>query len=87
MYLSQLILLKGTILFKKSINFFSTTYVTMKNPFSDYLKLLDTFTHEEKINDLNTRINKFATDKHIANIKGNRSERIKELKHIKNTSL
>ena len=48
MYLSQLILLKGTILFKKQINVLSTTYVTMKNPFSDYLKLLDTFTHEKK---------------------------------------
>ena len=44
----------------------------MKNPFSDYLKLLDTFTHEKKINEINTRINKLTTDKHIANIKDNR---------------
>ena len=57
----------------------------MKNPFSDYLKLLDTFTHGEKINEINTRINKLATDKHIGNIKDNRYERIKELKHIENT--
>ena len=57
----------------------------MKNPFSDYLKFLDTFTHEEKINEINTRINKLASDKHIGNIKDNRYERIKELKHIKNT--
>ena len=44
----------------------------MKNPFSDYLKLLDTFAHEEKINEINTRINKLATDKYIGNIKDNR---------------
>ena len=57
----------------------------MKNPFSDYLKFLDTFTQEEKINEINTRINKLASDKHIGNIKDNRYERIKELKQIKNT--
>ena len=56
----------------------------MKNPYSDYLKLLDTFTDEEKINAINIRINKLHTDKHIANIKDNRSDRIKQLKHIKN---
>ena len=56
----------------------------MKNPYSDYLKLLDTFTDEEKINAINIRINKLHTDKDIANIKDNRSDRIKQLKHIKN---
>ena len=56
----------------------------MRNPFADYKTLLDTFSYEEQINEINQKINEQAHEKHHANKIDRRYERIKELKHMKN---
>ena len=56
----------------------------MRNPFTDYKTLLDTFSYEEQINEINQKINELANEKQHANIIDRRYERIKELKHMKN---
>ena len=56
----------------------------MKNPFTDYKLLLNTFCYEEQINEINQKINELANQKQHANITDRRYERIKELKHMKN---
>ena len=56
----------------------------MRNPFVDYKSLLNTFSYEEQINEINQKINELANQKQHANIIDRRYERIKELKHIKN---
>ena len=59
----------------------------MHNSFTEYKKLLQTFTIEEQLNQINETINSLVTKKHKANIKDNRYDRIKELKHMKNLIL
>ena len=59
----------------------------MHNSFTEYKKLLQTFTIEEQLNQINETINSLVTKKHKANIKDNRQDRIKELKHMKNLIL
>ena len=56
----------------------------MRNPFADYKSLLNTFSYEEEINEINQKINELANQKQHANIIDWRYERIKELEHIKN---
>ena len=56
----------------------------MRNPFTDYKPLLDTFSHNEQINEINQKINELANQKQHVNIIDRRYERIKELKHMKN---
>ena len=56
----------------------------MRNPFTDYKILLDTFSYEEQINEINKKIYQLANEKQHSNIKNRRYERIKELKHMKN---
>ena len=56
----------------------------MKNPFTDYKSLLDTFSYNEQINEINQKINEIVNNKQHANIIDRRYERIKELKHIRN---
>ena len=56
----------------------------MHNSFTEYKKLLQTFTIEEQLNQINETINSLVTKKHKVNIKDNRYDRIKELKHMKN---
>ena len=55
----------------------------MRNPFTDYKTLLDTFSYEEQIDEINQKIHELAHEKHHANKINRRYERIKELKHIK----
>lgn len=57
----------------------------MKHANREYLKLLDNFTNEEKINGINIMINKIQADKCIGNTRDNRYDRIKQLKQIKNS--
>ena len=45
--------------------------------------LLDTFSYEEQINEINQKINEPANKKYV-NMIDRRYERIKELKHMKN---
>ena len=40
----------------------------MRNPFSDYKSLLNTFSYEEEINEINQKINELANQKQHANI-------------------
>ena len=56
----------------------------MCNPDTDYLRLLQTFTIQEQIDEINDMIHKLATDKLEANKQDKRYDRIKELKHMKN---
>ena len=55
----------------------------MYNQFTEYKKLLQTFSFQEQIDEINDMIKKLSNKKHIANIKDNRYERIKELKHMR----
>ena len=57
----------------------------MKHGYREYLKLLDNFTNEEKINEINIMINKTQADMFIGNTRDNRYDRIKQLKQIKNS--
>ena len=56
----------------------------MRNPCTDYKILLDTFTYEEQIDEINRKINELLNKKQYGNIKDNRYERIKVLKQMKN---
>ena len=53
------------------------------NSFTEYTKILNTFTLEEQLKQIDGTINLLATRKHKGNIKDNRYERIRELKHMK----
>ena len=59
----------------------------MNNHFTEYKKLLQTFSLQEQIDEISDMIKFLANKKHIANINDNRYERIKELKHIRNNIL
>ena len=56
----------------------------MKHAFKSYLRLLDTFTNEEKINEIDEMIYLINPDKAIDGLKDNRYDVIKSLKQIKN---
>ena len=56
----------------------------MRNPCTDYKILLDTFTYEEQIDEINRKINELLNEKQYGNIKDNRYEQIKVLKQMKN---
>ena len=53
------------------------------NSFIEYKKKLNTFTLEEQLKQIDATINLLATRKYKGNIKDNRYERIRELKHMK----
>ena len=52
----------------------------MKHAFKSYLGLLDTFTNEEKINEIDEMIYLINPDKAIDGLKDNRYDVIKQLK-------
>ena len=54
----------------------------MRNQFTDYKTLLQTFPLHEQIDEINVMIKKLVNKKHIANINDRRYDRIKELKNI-----
>ena len=56
----------------------------MRNPCTDYNRLLSTFSYEEQINGMNQKIYELINKKQHGNIIDNRYARIKELKHMKN---
>ena len=55
----------------------------MHNQFTEYKTLLQTFSQEEQIVEINDKIKSLINKKHIANIKDRRYDRIKELKHMR----
>ena len=56
----------------------------MRNSFSDYKKLLSTFTYEEQVNELNQKIYEVLNNKQDGNMVDTRYDLIKELKHMRN---
>ena len=59
----------------------------MRNQFTDYKTLLQTFSLQEQIDEINVMIKKLVNKKHIANINDRRYDRIKELKHMRENIL
>ena len=55
----------------------------MRNQFTEYKTLLQTYSFQEQIDDINDMIKKLVNKKHIANIKDSRYNRIKELKRMR----
>ena len=55
----------------------------MRNQFTEYKTLLQTFSPEEQIDEINDMIKSLVNKKHIANIKDRRYDRIKERKHMR----
>ena len=55
----------------------------MRNQFTEYKTLLQTFSPEEQIDEINDIIKSLVNKKHIANIKDRRYDRIKERKHMR----
>ena len=55
----------------------------MHNQFTEYKTLLQTFSQEEQIVEINDMIKSLINKKHIGNIKDRRYDRIKELKHMR----
>ena len=55
----------------------------MPNQFTEYKTLLQTFSPEEQIDEINDMIKSLVNKKLIANIKDRRYGRIKELKHMR----
>ena len=53
------------------------------NSFTEYKNILKTFTLEEQLKQIESTIKSLQTRKHKGNIKDNRYERIRELKHMK----
>ena len=57
----------------------------MRNQFTEYKTLLETFSVQEQIDEINDMIKSLANKKHIANIRDRRYYRIKELKHMRDS--
>ena len=55
----------------------------MRNQFTQYKTLLQTFSLQEQIDEINDMIKSLVNKKHIANINDRRYDRIKELKHMR----
>ena len=55
----------------------------MHNQFTENKTLLQTFSQEDQIVEINDMIKSLINKKHIANIKDRRYDRIKELKHMR----
>ena len=54
-----------------------------RNQFTEYKTLLQTFSLEEQIDEINDMIKLLPNKKHVVNIKDRRYDRIKELKHMR----
>ena len=59
----------------------------MRNQFTEYKTLLQTFPLHEQIDEITVMIKKLVNKKHIANINDRRYDRIKELKHMRENIL
>ena len=55
----------------------------MRNKFTEYKKLLQTFTVHEQVNQINETMKSLVKRKHISTINDRWYDTIKELKHIK----
>ena len=59
----------------------------MRNQFTDYKTLLQIFSLQEQIDEINAMIKTLVNKKHIANINDRRYDRIKELKYKRDNIL
>ena len=66
----------------KKVSIINITKV-MRNQFTEYKTLLQTFSLEEQIDEINDMIKLLPNKKHVVNIKDRRYDRIKELKHMR----
>ena len=57
------------------------------NSLTEYKNILQTFTIQEQLREIESTINSLYTRKHRGNTKDNRYERMKELKHMKHLLL
>ena len=55
----------------------------MRSQFTEYKTLLQTFSLEEQVDEINDMIKSLVNKRHIANIKDRRCDRIKERKHMR----
>ena len=55
----------------------------MRNQFTEYKTLLQTFPLEEQVDEINDMIKSLVNKEHIANIKDRRYDIMKELKHMR----
>ena len=55
----------------------------MRNQFTEYKKLLQTFSPEEQIVEINDMIKSLVNKKHIVNINDRRYDKMKEPKHMR----
>ena len=55
----------------------------MRSQFTEYKTLLQTFSLEEQVDEINDMIKSLVNKRHIANIKDRRYDRIKERKHMR----
>ena len=55
----------------------------MRNQLTEYKTLLQTFSPEEQIVEINDMIKSLVNKEHIVNINDRRYDRIKELKHMR----
>ena len=63
------------------------TIKIMRNQFTDYKTLLQIFSLQEQIDEINAMIKTLVNKKHIANINDRRYDRIKELKYKRDNIL
>ena len=55
----------------------------MRNQFTEYKTLLQTFPLEEQVDEINDMIKSLVNKEHIANIKDRRYDRMKEIKYMR----
>ena len=55
----------------------------MRSQFTEYKTLLQPFSLEEQVDEINDMIKSLVNKRHIANIKDRRYDRIKERKHMR----
>ena len=55
----------------------------MRSQFTEYKTLLQPFSLEEQVDEINDMIKSLVNKRHVANIKDRRYDRIKERKHMR----
>ena len=68
----------------KKIKFFTILILkVIRSQFTEYKTLLQPFSLEEQVDEINDMIKSLVNKRHIANIKDRRFDRIKERKHMR----
>ena len=68
----------------KKIKFFTILILkVIRSQFTEYKTLLQPFSLEEQVDEINDMIKSLVNKRHVANIKDRRYDRIKERKHMR----